>query len=40
MSESEAANLFEKPADAKMGDLALPCFRLAKSFRMPPPAIA
>ena len=40
MSAAEAANLFEKPADAKMGDLALPCFRLAKSFRMPPPAIA
>ncbi|MBO4366943.1 MAG: arginine--tRNA ligase [Clostridia bacterium] len=40
LSAAEAANLFEKPADAKMGDLALPCFRLAKSFRMPPPAIA
>lgn len=36
----EAAKLFEKPADVKMGDLALPCFRLAKSFRMAPPAIA
>lgn len=40
LSPEEAAALFEKPADSKMGDLALPCFRLAKMLRAAPPVIA
>ena len=40
VSPAEAAALFEKPADPKMGDLALPCFRLAKGLRAAPPVIA
>lgn len=31
---------FEYPPDKKMGDLALPCFKLAKQLRKAPPAIA
>ncbi len=31
---------FETPADSKNGDLALPCFRLAKILRAAPPMIA
>ncbi|MBP5230379.1 MAG: arginine--tRNA ligase [Clostridia bacterium] len=40
LTPEEAAALFEKPADPKMGDLALPCFRLAKGLRTAPPLIA
>ena len=36
----EAEKLFEKPSDPKMGDLALPCFKLAKSMRTAPQKIA
>lgn len=36
----EASLFFEKPSDSKMGDLALPCFRLAKVLRKAPPMIA
>ena len=32
--------MFEIPSDSSNGDLALPCFRLSKTLRMPPPAIA
>lgn len=31
---------FEVPADSKNGDLALPCFKLAKTLRAAPPMIA
>ena len=31
---------FEVPKKAEMGDLAFPCFRLSKTLRLPPPAIA
>ncbi len=31
---------FETPADTKNGDIALPCFRLAKTLRAAPPVIA
>ena len=34
------ADWFEVPKKADMGDLAFPCFRLAKSMRKAPPAIA
>ncbi|MHC4606583.1 MAG: arginine--tRNA ligase [Planctomycetota bacterium] len=34
------ASLFEEPRDRKMGDVALPCFRLAKELKKKPPEIA
>lgn len=37
---AEADVLLEKPRDAAHGDLAFPCFRLAKERREPPPKIA
>lgn len=40
LSEAEVSALFEKPADPKNGDLALPCFKLAKLLRSAPPKIA
>lgn len=36
----EAAELIEIPPKPDMGDLALPCFKLAKKFRKAPPEIA
>lgn len=36
----ELAAFIEKPADSAMGDLALPCFKLAKIMRNAPPKIA
>ena len=40
LTEAEIAALFEKPSDPKLGDLALPCFKLAKTLRQAPPKIA
>lgn len=40
LSPAETAVLFEKPSDPKLGDLALPCFKLAKLLRQAPPKIA
>ncbi len=37
---SELIEILEYPPDSKMGDLAFPCFRLSKSLRKAPPAIA
>ena len=36
----ELADLFEYPPEPKLGDLALPCFKLAKTMRKAPPLIA
>ncbi len=36
----ELAELFEYPPEPKLGDLALPCFKLAKTMRKAPPLIA
>ncbi|WP_082806743.1 arginine--tRNA ligase [Ferroacidibacillus organovorans] len=36
----ELANLMEVPPDRTLGDLALPCFKLAKTMRLAPPVIA
>ena len=36
----EVAAMLELPPDKKMGDFALPCFRLAKTLRKGPPMIA
>lgn len=40
MSISEICDMLEYPADRKMGDLALPCFKLSKVLRKAPPMIA
>ena len=32
--------MLEYPPDAKMGDIALPCFKLSKTLRNAPPKIA
>ena len=36
----QVAEMLETPPDPKMGDAALPCFRLAKELRKAPPVIA
>lgn len=40
LSEAEVAAMLEIPPDNAMGDYALPCFKLAKTLRKPPAAIA
>ena len=40
LSASDIATLLEYPPDKAMGDLALPCFKLAKALRRPPVMIA
>ena len=40
LSVDELAGMLEYPPDADMGDLALPCFKLAKSLRRAPVMIA
>ncbi len=40
LSVEEIAAMLEYPADKKMGDLALPCFKLSKIMRKAPPMIA
>jgi len=40
LDTTEILPLIEVPADAVMGDYAFPCFKLAKSLRKAPPAIA
>ena len=40
LSASEMAAMLEYPPDEKMGDLALPCFKLSKTLRMAPVKIA
>lgn len=40
LSVEEIGEFLETPADSKMGDLALPCFRLSKLLRGNPAAIA
>lgn len=39
-SVAEVAALLEQPADPSHGDMALPCFKLAKELKQPPPKIA
>ena len=34
ISASDIEGMLEYPPDEKMGDLALPCFKLSKSLRM------
>ena len=40
ISEDELYSMLEYPPDDKMGDIALPCFRLAKALRCAPVKIA
>ena len=40
LSAADYEALLELPPDPAMGDYALPCFKLAKSLRKPPVAIA
>ncbi|MBO5845244.1 MAG: arginine--tRNA ligase [Clostridia bacterium] len=40
MSAADIADMLEYPPDSKMGDLALPCFKLSKTLRNAPPRIA
>ena len=40
MTKEDIASMLEYPADKKMGDLALPCFKLSKILRKAPPMIA
>ena len=40
LSCSDIAAMLEMPPDKKLGDYALPCFRLAKTLRKGPPMIA
>src|SRR5690242_2203187 len=40
LAVGDVANQLESPKDAALGDLAFPCFFLAKQWRKAPPAIA
>ena len=40
LSEQDVAAMLEIPPEKKMGDYALPCFRLSKVLRKAPPMIA
>ena len=40
ISKEELVNYIEKPKDNKMGDFALPCFKLAKEMKKAPMQIA
>ncbi len=40
MDISQIASMLEYPPDSKMGDLALPCFKMSKTLRMAPVKIA
>ena len=39
-SDDDVAQMLEYPPDAKMGDLAFPCFKFSRELRKAPPAIA
>ncbi len=40
LSENDVLEALEKPKEAKLGDMCLPCFKFARSLRLAPPAIA
>ncbi len=40
ITSEEIGRMLEYPPDEKMGDLALPCFKLSRTLRMSPPKIA
>lgn len=40
LTAAEICDMLEYPADRKLGDVALPCFKLSKTLRKAPPKIA
>jgi len=40
LCERDVFDALEKPKEAKMGDICLPCFKFARAMRLAPPAIA
>lgn len=40
LEQADVVRLMETPKDPKMGDIAFPCFQLAKTLRKAPPVIA
>ena len=40
LEAADVASMLEYPPDSKMGDLALPCFKMSKTLRMAPVKIA
>ncbi len=40
LAKEDVLSMLEVPADRKMGDLALPCFKLSRTLKKAPPAIA
>ncbi|MBR6006865.1 MAG: arginine--tRNA ligase, partial [Clostridia bacterium] len=40
LSEEQIGNMLETPPNPEIGDFALPCFKLAKTLRKAPPALA
>ena len=40
LTAQDVASMLEMPPEKKMGDYALPCFRLVKTLRKGPPMIA
>ncbi len=40
LTEDQIGGMIETPPNPEIGDFALPCFKLAKTFRKAPPAIA
>ncbi len=40
LTKEEIAGMLETPPDQKLGDFALPCFKLARTLRQGPPVIA
>ena len=40
LDEEKISQMLEYPPDEKMGDIALPCFKLSKTLRMSPVMIS
>lgn len=40
LEQNELYKIIEVPTDSKMGDFAFPCFRLAKTMKLPPQSIS
>lgn len=40
LSEQDVLDALEKPKEAKLGDICLPCFKFARALRLAPPVIA
>ena len=40
LADADVLSMLEIPADRKMGDIALPCFKLSRMLKKAPPVIA